>query len=77
MADALEDWWNKMTLTVRGVVAVFQTLKGGVGEIRGELATEIKAAGLVGLVQTVGRLVYRIQAVFKGFRKSLSKHSPG
>lgn len=73
MADALEDWWNKMTLTVRGVVAVFQTLKGGVGEIRGELATEIKAAGLVGLVQTVGRLVYRIQAVFKGFRKSLSK----
>lgn len=73
MADYLHECWNKITLTVKGVLSVFQTLKDGSGEIRGELATQIKAAGLVGLVTTVSRVVYRIQAVFKGFSKALSK----
>lgn len=72
MADYLHECWNKITLTVKGVLSVFQTLKDGSGEIRGELATQIKAAGLVGLVTTVSRIVYRIQAVFKGFSKALS-----
>ena len=72
MADYLHECWNRITLTVKGVLSVFQTLKGGSGEIRGELATQIKAAGLVGLVTTVSRVVYRIQAVFKGFSKALS-----
>lgn len=72
MADYLAECWNKITLTVRGVLAVFKTLKDGSGEIRGELATQIKAAGLVGLVTTVSRVVYRIQAVFRGFSKALS-----
>lgn len=72
MADYLHECWNKITLTVRGVLSVFRTLKDGSGEIRGELATQIKAAGLVGLVTTVSRVVYRIQAVFKGFSKALS-----
>lgn len=72
MADYLHECWNKITLTVKGVLSVFQTLTDGSGEIRGELATQIKAAGLVGLVTTVSRVVYRIQAVFKGFSKALS-----
>lgn len=72
MADYLRECWNKITLTVKGVLAVFQTLKDGSGEIRGELATRIKAAGLVGLVTTVSRVVYRIQALFRGFGKALS-----
>lgn len=73
MADYLEECWNKITLTVKGVLSVFQRLKDGSGEIRGELATQIKAVGLVGLVTTVSRVVYRIQAVFKGFSKALAK----
>lgn len=72
MADYLHECWQKITLTVKGVLSVFRTLKDGSGEIRGELATQIKAAGLVGLVTTVSRIVYRIQAVFKGFSKALS-----
>ncbi len=72
MADYIHECWQKITLTVKGVLAVFQTLKNDSGEIRGELATQIKAAGLVGLVTTVSRIVYRIQAVFKGFSKALS-----
>lgn len=71
MADYLNECWSRITLTVRGVLAVFQTLKDGSGEIRGELATQIKAAGLVGLVTTVSRIVYRIQALFKGFGTAL------
>jgi len=72
MADYLSDFWNKITLTVKGVLAVFQSLNGGVGEIRGELATRIKAAGLTGLVTTISRVVARIQAIFNGFMKAVS-----
>ena len=72
MADYLSDAWQKITLTVRGVLAVFQNLKDGSGEIRGELATQIKASGLTGLVTTISRVVYRIQALFRGFRDELS-----
>ena len=72
MADYLSDAWQKITLTVRGVLAVFQNLKDGSGEIRGELATQIKASGLTGLVTTISRVVYRIQALFRGFRDALS-----
>ena len=73
MADYLSDVWKKITLTVKGVIAVFKTLKDGHGEIRGELATQIKAAGLVGFVTTVSRIVRRVQAVFQGFRDAFAK----
>ena len=72
MADYLSDIWKKISLTVKGVLAVFQSLNGGVGEIRGELATQIKAAGLTGLVTTISRIVARIQAIFNGFLKAVS-----
>ena len=72
MADYLSDIWKKITLTVKGVLAVFQSLNGGMGEIRGELATQIKAAGLTGLVTTISRIVARIQAIFNGFLKAVS-----
>ena len=35
MADYLHECWNKITLTVRGVLSVFRTLKDGSGEISG------------------------------------------
>ncbi|WP_279076856.1 phage tail tape measure protein, partial [Bilophila wadsworthia] len=59
IADTLNRWWANTKLVVQGVIAVFQSLKDGSGEIRGELATKIKAAGLVGLVTTVSRIVNR------------------
>lgn len=71
MADTLNRWWKNITLVIRGVLAVFKTLSGGVGEIRGELATEIKAAGLVGLVTTVAKVVYRIREFFAGLWQAL------
>lgn len=71
MADTLNRWWNTISLVVRGVIALFQNLTGSTGEIRGELATEIKAAGLEGLVTTVARAVYRIKEFFAGIADAL------
>lgn len=72
IADTLDRWWNNTKLVVQGVIAVFQSLKDGSGEIRGELATKIKAAGLVGLVTTVSRIVNRIRLVFMGMMNGIS-----
>ena len=52
MADTLNRWWKNITLVVRGVLAAFSSMSDGIGAIRGELATDIKAAGLAGLVTT-------------------------
>lgn len=73
MADTLSDWWNKISLTVRGVLALFQNLKDGSGAIRGELAKNIKAAGLTGLVTTIARIIFRIQAAFAGFQQVIAE----
>lgn len=72
IADTLDRWWANTKLVVQGVIAVFQSLKDGSGEIRGELATKIKAAGLVGLVTTVSRIVNRIRLVFVGMMNGIS-----
>jgi TP901 family phage tail tape measure protein len=71
IADVIDRWYNNIRLVVRGVIAVFQNLTGATGEIRGELAKEIKAAGLEGFVTTVSRVVYRIRAFFKGIWDAL------
>lgn len=72
IASTLSDFWKKATIAVRGVLAVFQNLKDGNAEIKGELATQIKANGLLGFVQTVSRLVARVTDVFSGFKKGLA-----
>ena len=72
IADTLNGWWKTMTLVGKGVLAVFRNLKDGTGEIKGELATEIKAAGLTGLVTTVSRVVFRVRAALLGFRDAFA-----
>lgn len=72
MADTVSSWWNTISLVFRGVKALFATLKGTTGVIEGELAKDIKAAGLVGLVVTVGKVVYRIGQLFAGIGEGLS-----
>ena len=71
MADTLNRWWKNITLVVRGVLAAFSSMSDGIGVIRGELATDIKAAGLAGLVTTVARIVYRIREFFAGLWDAL------
>jgi TP901 family phage tail tape measure protein len=70
IADVIDRWYNNIRLVVNGVIAVFKSLTGSSFAIRGELAKEIKAAGLEGFVVTVSKIVYRIQAIFKGIREA-------
>ena len=46
-------------------------MSDGIGAIRGELASDIRAAGLAGLVTTVARIVYRIREFFAGLWDTL------
>lgn len=72
IADTMSGWWKTISLVFRGVVAVFQSLTGTTGKIEGELAKEINAAGLTGLVTTVSKVVYRIYSFFAGLWSGLS-----
>ncbi|MEG6552675.1 phage tail tape measure protein, partial [Desulfocurvibacter africanus] len=66
IADTLSRWWANIQLVYRGVMAVFGTLTDGTGVIRGELARDIEAAGLLGVVTTVARVAYRIREYWLG-----------
>ncbi|MDH3975533.1 MAG: phage tail tape measure protein [Deltaproteobacteria bacterium] len=70
MADSIAGFYKKASLVVRGVIALFRTLVNGHGTISGQLAEDIQAAGLVGLVTTVGRVVYRVQQFLGGLWES-------
>ena len=59
-------WARNIGLVVRGVMAVFESLKGSTFEIRGELARDIQAAGLERFVVTVAKAVFRIKEFFTG-----------
>lgn len=76
IADVLDRWYNNIRLVVNGVITVFKSLTGTTGEIRGELAKEIKAAGLEGFVTTVAKVVYRIKAFFKGLWEGIDFSGP-
>ncbi|WP_165064448.1 phage tail tape measure protein [Desulfovibrio sp. ZJ200] len=71
IATVLTRWWNNIKLAVNGVIAIFNNLKGSSSEIRGELARDIKAAGLEGLVTSVARIVYRVKEYFAGIWDAL------
>lgn len=71
IATVLSRWWSNIKLVVNGVIAIFNNLKGSSSEIRGELAKDIKAAGLEGLVVNVGKIVYRIREFFSGIWDAL------
>jgi len=61
MKTTLTEWWNKAVLVCRGVAAVFGSLTGSTGELKGKLAKDIEAKGLLGIVTKVGKVVFRIR----------------
>ncbi|WP_027188381.1 phage tail tape measure protein [Desulfovibrio cuneatus] len=74
MADTVNRWYDTISLVCQGVVAVFKTLSGGSGEIRGELAEKIEAAGLVGLVTNASKLAARFRWFFKAAFMQVQEH---
>ena len=72
MKDYITKLWNKVSLVFRGIAAVFKSLTNGVGTIEGELAKDIKANGLLGVVTTVAKVIYRIKEYYRGLWEGLS-----
>ncbi|MDY6904082.1 MAG: phage tail tape measure protein [Thermodesulfobacteriota bacterium] len=72
MADIVAGWWDKISLVAAGVRAVLSSLSGSTGTISGELAQKIEAGGLVGLVTTISRVVYRVTQFLKELWGSFS-----
>ena len=71
-ADYVDGIWRKISLVFKGVQAVISSMVDGVGEIRGELAQEIQAEGLLGIVTNISRLYYRITQLFSGFADAIA-----
>jgi hypothetical protein len=60
MADVVDAFFGNLGLVVEAVREIFATLRGDSGSISGELADKLQAAGLLGLVTTVAKVVYRV-----------------
>lgn len=69
--ETMGRWWNTIVLVAKGVRALFSSLSNGVGVIRGQLAEDIRAAGLVGLVITAARVAFRMTEYFGGLWAAL------
>lgn len=76
IADTLDRWYSNVSLVFRGVAAIFKVLTGSSFELRGELAKEIKAAGLEKFVVTAAKVVYRIRAFFTGLWEGIDFARP-
>jgi len=64
MRTTVTEWWDKVVLVFRGVSAVLGSLTGSTGELKGQLARDIEAKGLLGLVTSIGKVVFRIRQFF-------------
>ncbi|MGE4297524.1 MAG: phage tail tape measure protein [Desulfovibrionaceae bacterium] len=71
IADFVGGVWDKISLVVSGVRAVLSSLQGGIGAIKGQLASDIEAAGLLGMVTSVARAIYRVSQLFSGLAEGV------
>lgn len=76
IADTLNRWWKNIQLVFKGVTGVFKALTGFNFELRGELARDIKAAGLEGFVVNAAKIVYRVKELFKGIWEGIDFSRP-
>ncbi|MBF0454947.1 MAG: phage tail tape measure protein [Magnetococcales bacterium] len=64
--EKLSAFYGRVKLVVGGVSAVFSNLTGSTGEIGAVLAEKLKAAGLLGVVTNISKVIYRIREMFSG-----------
>lgn len=64
MKTTLTEWWDKAVLVCRGVAAVFGSLTGSTGELKGQLAKDIEAKGLLGIVTSISKVAFRVRQFF-------------
>ncbi|SCY88225.1 phage tail tape measure protein, TP901 family, core region [Desulfoluna spongiiphila] len=63
--DKIAEFFKPLTLIVQGVISVFKSLSGTIGTIEGQLAKDVQAAGLVGVITTICRVIYRIKVAWE------------
>jgi TP901 family phage tail tape measure protein len=73
-ADFVDGVWKKVSLIFKGVRAAISGMTDGIWEIRGELATEIKAEGLVGVISTISKVYYRLVSFFSGLAAAIGPY---
>ena len=71
IASTLTGFFSKVKLVGEGVLSIFGSLKDGRGELSAELAEKLEANGLMGLVTTVSRVIYRVMSFFEGFGEGI------
>ncbi|MFI3271943.1 MAG: phage tail tape measure protein [Pseudomonadota bacterium] len=64
IADIVNSFFGRFSLIVKEIVALFDSLTGSTFEIRGELAKDIKAAGLEKLLVSIGKVLFGVKKLF-------------
>ncbi len=64
-SEGIINIWNTILLVAQGVWAVFTSLKNGMGSIKGALSDKIEAAGLLGVVTAVSKVIYKLHSLGK------------
>lgn len=72
IADIVGAFIDNAGLVVRAVREIFNTLSGSTGSISRALADELEAAGLLGIVETVARVAYRVRELLSELWESFS-----
>ncbi len=72
IADSVNAFYTKAKLVFQGVTALLKNFKNGSATITGDLAKQIKAAGLQNIVSTLFKLFRRLQAFVTGVFQGIS-----
>ncbi len=70
--DIVMGVWNKVSLAIQGIRALFGSLSGGSGQMSAELAKKLEAAGLMKFVATVFQVYYRVRQFLTGLWQAFS-----
>lgn len=71
IADSINAFYTKAKLVFQGVTALLNNFKDGSATITGDLAKQIKAAGLENVVTIIFKVIRRAQAFFISFYESI------
>lgn len=72
MADTVNAFYQKIKLVFQGVAALFASFKNGTASISGDLAKQIKDAGLEKIVASLFKIFRRLQAFVTGVFDGIS-----
>lgn len=75
--EKLSAFYGSVKLVFQGVTAIFATLTGSTGEIGAELADKLRSAGLLEVVTSISKVIYRLREMFSGMWDGLVSATSG